>query len=111
MRHVDLERYRFDCDLTFAALLMNADGTVYHRYGGRDWKDAESALSIPSLLAVLRGTLEEHAAYAKSPAPPALPPPRTLEKSESFARRDAEKRVDCVHCHTVGDFTYKDAVA
>ena len=33
MAGVDLALYRFDYDLTFAALLMNADGTIYHTYG------------------------------------------------------------------------------
>ncbi len=63
MAGVDLETYRFDYDLTFTALLMNADGTIYHTYGGRTWEDAQSHLSERAFADVLTRTLAEHAAY------------------------------------------------
>ncbi|MEM7168463.1 MAG: Trx7/PDZ domain-containing (seleno)protein [Planctomycetota bacterium] len=101
MRDVDLSRYVFDYDLTFAILLMNADGTTYHRYGGRDHKDPMGWMSLPSLTRVMRMTLVEHALYQAKPAPPKLPPSRTIMDVEPFKERTKGKKIDCVHCHSL----------
>jgi len=79
MTGVDLSVYRFDYDLTFAALLMNADGTIYHTLGGRDASSAMSQLAMPSFVRVLRETLEDHRVYSKSPKPPTLAKKVTAE--------------------------------
>lgn len=103
MAGVDLSIFQFDYDLTFAALLMNGDGTVYHRYGGRDETSATSRLSIASLVRVLRETLEDHAAYLKKPSPPPARPRRTIEDIPPMARKLQKKKIDCFHCHMVND--------
>ena len=36
MRGIDLDTFRFNYDLTLAVFAMNADGTVYTTYAGRD---------------------------------------------------------------------------
>ncbi len=100
MKGIDLSLIRFDFDLTFAILLMNADGTVYHRYGTRDPEGAEKRLSMPSLVAALKQTLEDHAAYEKAPSPPATKPGRTVESMWVEARLGKEP--NCFHCHMVG---------
>ena len=33
---MDLRRFEFDFDLTWYAFFLNADETIYGRYGGRD---------------------------------------------------------------------------
>ena len=105
MMGVDLSVYRFDYDLTFCGLLMNADGTIYHVYGGRDSKDADSHHSLASLTSVLRATLGEHAAYLKQPHPPKLAPRKVVEDLPPLRRRIREgERFDCIHCHSVRDF-------
>jgi hypothetical protein len=118
MRDVDLSRFRFDFDLTFAAMTAAADGTVLHRYGGRDAADAQSALSMASLAAFLRGSLAGHArragerTSAGAESPPAGPASdRTIAALPAFRRREREERLDCVHCHTVNDFEFEEAVA
>ena len=113
MRAVDLARFRFDFDLTFAALTADADGRVYHRYGSRAARDPQSHLSMASLAAVLRATLAEHGTRANAPPPAGADAAKasTIEELPSFRRRDAEKSIDCVHCHTVNDFEYGEAVA
>jgi len=104
MKGVDLNVYTFDYDLTFAALLMNADGTVYHRYGGRDWRDASGRLSMTALVRVLRDGLADHAEYAKHPNPPAAKPKRTIEDIAPFAARlKKNPKMECIHCHMVND--------
>jgi hypothetical protein len=105
MRGVDLSRYRFDFDLTFAVLLMHADGTVYHRYGGRDARDAGHWLSERALEAVLRAGLAEHERYSKSPRPPELATPLCAEDIPSFAKRD---KGECIHCHSIHTSLYEE---
>ncbi len=112
MAGVDLSTYIFDYDLTFAILLMNGDGTIYHRYGTRDHTSGTSRLSMGSLVRLLRDTLEDHKAYQKDPKPPKALAKRTIEEIPSMARkiekrrREKKKRdadEDCFHCHMVND--------
>lgn len=108
MRGVDLERYRFDFDLTFSMLLMHPDGHVYHRYGGRDVRGADHWLSADSFEALLETTLEEHATYESAPAPPAPKSPVRLEDVPVFAKRD---KGECIHCHSVFESLYQQRKA
>ena len=39
---LDLELFQFDYDLTFAAFFMNADRTIYGRYGTRSSQENPS---------------------------------------------------------------------
>ena len=117
LRPLDLERFRFDFDLTFAAMTLAPDGRVLHRYGGRDERDAQSHLSMASLAKLLQGTLAELAETEAAAKPAAVKPAadaasagRTIEQLPTFRKRDAEKRVECVHCHTVNDFEMKQAI-
>jgi serine protease Do len=107
----DLALARWDFDLTFAALLMHADGTVYHRYGGRGPGSAEQYLSLTSLARLLRDTLGEHIAYAQRPSPPpALAPRLAIDLPVLQKKRARGQQIDCVHCHTVNDAEHVDAV-
>ena len=111
LRDWDLHFARFDFDLTFAAMLMHADGTVYHRYGGRGPNDASEYLSLASLARLLRDTLGEHRAYAKAPAPPAARAPLpAIDLPVLQQKQQQGQRIDCVHCHTVNDAEHVDAV-
>ena len=111
LSHWELSLARFDFDLTFAAVLMHADGTVYHRYGGRGPGDASAYLSLSSLARLLRDTLGEHAAYGKQPAPPAAAPLRPAIDLPVLQRKLQQgQQINCVHCHTVNDAEHVDAV-
>jgi len=102
MAGVNLSLYRFDYDLTFAALLMNADGTIYHTYGGRDWTDPLSHLAVPVFARLLVDTLADHAAYERAPRPPKLARKRTVEQIPKWAQTIKRgKRPDCFHCHMI----------
>ena len=109
LRGVDLDTFRFDFDLTFAVLLMHPDGTVYHRFGGRDATSAEVALSRAALVRLLREGLATHVAHRERGRPPAPGSPRTLDDIPAWRQRlDArarrgERPLDCYHCHFVAD--------
>ena len=111
MRGVDLSRFEFDYDLTFAALLAHPDGRVYHRYGGRDARGADRWLSEASFERFLEAGLERHAraleaADGDRPAPWARRG-RTLESVPAFAQRD---RGECIHCHSVNTSLYEESL-
>lgn len=116
MRGVDLERYRFDTDLTFAALTMHPDGRVYHRYGARDERAADVWLSLESFAAVLGASVTDHAAALAGPTPEA---PSSIEGGASerggaledlpaFQKRD---KGECIHCHSVLPALYEEELA
>ena len=50
---MDLSLFQFDFDLTFAVFFMNADRTIYGRFGSRsDFKDALRDISMEGFLKV-----------------------------------------------------------
>jgi serine protease Do len=108
MRGIDLARYRFDYDLTFAMVLMHPDGHVYHRYGGRDVRSADVWLSQASFATLLETTLEEHDVYDESPSPPDAADALRLEEVPAFAAKDQGK---CIHCHSVLESLYRQRKA
>ena len=110
MRGIDLERYVFDTDLTFAVLWANADGTVYHRYGGRDVRGAEHWLSSASLEAGMRAGLASHAGYEVGDIDPdyQAPAPLYMEQIPAYQKRD---KGACIHCHSVQPARYEEELA
>ena len=103
MAGVDLNIYKFDFDLTFAVLLMNPDGTIYHRYGTRDYQSAMARMSMQSLVKVMKDSLADHVAYKKKPSPPKTMPRATIEQMPSMARLLKKNPKQCFHCHMVYD--------
>jgi len=107
MRGVDLSIFRFHYDLTFCALLMNADGATYHVYGGRDHEDAERHLSLETLQEALLAGLRRHrsrlAQGFPSPTPTEAKEGDLAESLPFIKARMAKRPNDCIHCHTVTD--------
>ncbi len=60
---MDLTLFKFDFDLTFAAFFLNADGTIYGRFGTRSDEAAMRDISMEGLRKALQGALELHEAY------------------------------------------------
>jgi hypothetical protein len=112
---LDLSLFQFDFDLTFSVFFMNADKTIYGRYGTRsDNKEATRDISIEGFRAALDGALKLHAAYPGNKSTlkdKQGPPPRHLipEKYPSLAKfkptLDYQGQVarSCIHCHQVRD--------
>ena len=66
---MDLSLFQFDYDLTFAAFFMNADKTIYGRYGSRsEMKDAAKDISIDGFRKALAAALEIHKNYPANKA-------------------------------------------
>ncbi len=123
MGGVDLSVFQFDPFLSWSVFLMNADKTIYGRYGQsspqtrRDRKDSNPHPTLAGLMAALRKGLEIHAAYRKDKKTVGQqlsgktgPKPRWkfVEKTPSARKYGRLKRVSgsddekgCAHCHEV----------
>jgi hypothetical protein len=113
---LDLAQFQFDTDQSFAAFLLNADGTVYGRFGTRSHRtNWVGDVSLPGLAEALTGALELHAGYPKNkslveakrgkglefPVPEKFPALR----DKYTDKLDYEGNVvrSCIHCHQIGD--------
>ena len=121
MGGVDLSTFRFDPHVSWALFTMNADKTIYGRYGRshpsakRNRKDSNPNPTVPALKAALKKSLEIHAGYVEDPEAwaPRLagktgPKPRWAfaEATPSARKYKRLKRIEsgeqgCVHCHDV----------
>jgi S1-C subfamily serine protease len=101
---MDLRRFEFDFDLTWFVFFLNADETIYGRYGGRDAADAEGRISTKGLRYAMDRALERH----KNP-PAAMALPGKPVRAEDFAA--ASRHKGCIHCHNVNEFRRADLKA
>ncbi len=96
----DLNLFEFDYDNTWAAFLMNAEGKIYGRYGGRDSASADGRMSLKGL----RYAMEKALAVHKSD--PTAKPAKELPKQPLLAQNypAAKFKKGCIHCHNVYEF-------
>lgn len=113
---LDLSLFQFDTDQSFAVFLLNADGTIYGRFGTRSdhshWADD---VSVEGLAKALEGALALHQDYPsnkaalaakKGPAPEFASPekyPTLKEKYGTQLNYEGNVVQSCIHCHQIGD--------
>ena len=113
---LDLKTFQYDYDQSFAVFLLNADGTIYGRFGTRshrtDWHDD---VSIEGLGKAMARALELHGGYPGNRASLAgkrgealeVPSPEMFPnlKDKFTAKLNYEGEVvkSCIHCHQVGE--------
>jgi serine protease Do len=96
---VDMNRHRFDYDLTFAVLMMDAEGHTYARYGSQDWRSSSARMSIPGLKKAMHEVLALHRGRKPPRARPSGVGRRlTVADFPVFGRSKAAK-AECYHCH------------
>lgn len=112
---LDLSLFQFDYDQSFHAMFLNADRTIYGRFGTRSQNKEGDDMTMEGFRAAMKGVLALHKAYpankellaAKSggkvpfEVPEAFPSLKGKYKSEI----DYEGNVvqSCIHCHQVRD--------
>ncbi len=114
MNGVDLETFQFDFDMTFAVFFMNADKTIYGRYGSRsDMKEAQREISLDSLAAALEEALALHKGFPANKAAIALKQGRPMRykapegypllqtRYTSSLDYNGAVAKSCIHCHQV----------
>ena len=122
MHGIDLKRFAFDGSLTWAVFMMNADGTIYGRYGSRSGlkQFSDREISVAGFKKSLSGALELHAQYGADklkvgkqlagktradkpswPTPEAIP---SLQATPRLVKRFIGAKGQhggCIHCHMV----------
>lgn len=113
---LDLSLFQYDYDQSYAVMIMNADGTIYARYGTRsdrtEWegdvsveglgKTLEAALALhenyPANRASLAGKQGKEPLFATPNDAPAFEGrfPRNLAFNDNVVK-------NCIHCHMIGD--------
>ena len=111
---MDLTLFQFDYDMTFAVFFMNADKTVYGRFGSRsDQKEATRDISIEGFREALSVALELHKSYPANRATLAGKQGRPVQfktpddypslrgKYQSTLDYTGKVVQSCMHCHQI----------
>ena len=113
---LDLSLFQYDTDQSFAVFFLNADRTIYGRFGTRSHRtEWIGDVSLPGLAQALQGALELHAEYpsnqsalaGKRGSAPEYPSPEKFpalkEKYTASLNYDGNVVQSCIHCHQIGD--------
>lgn len=113
---LDLSLFQFDTDQSFAIFMLNADRTIYGRFGTRSHRtEWIGDVSLSGLADALRGALELHTVYPENksslaaktgPTPLFASPelfPSLKDKFTSSLNYSGEVSKSCIHCHQIGD--------
>jgi hypothetical protein len=113
---MDLSRFQFDYDQSWAAFFLNGDGTIYGRYGTRSHQhESDNDVTLEGFLDTLNEVLELHQRYpevkeplkAKTGEPVAVASPEEFpslrERYSSSLQYGPEVARSCIHCHQVGE--------
>lgn len=114
MKGVDLRLFQFDWNLTFAVIFMNADGTIYGRYGTRAGgrNNQMTHVSSPSLQRAMQRALQLHKDYPanrdqlrgkRGPEPPYRFPEQMPDLKEHATITTSNTWNSCIQCHQVGE--------
>jgi serine protease Do len=113
---LDLSLFQFDTDQSFAVFMLNADGTIYGRFGTRSHRtEWYGDVSLEGLAKALQKALDLHADYpANKPlvagkrgkplevaSPEQYPSLRDRYTETLNVTGDVIK--SCIHCHQIGD--------
>jgi hypothetical protein len=120
---MDMELFQFDYDLTWAVMFLNADRTIYGRYGTRAGRELNKEISLAGLQKALAGALELHKNYANvkprlagktGPAPQvkvpeAYPMLRKVGYTATVNPRNPNggNPGACIHCHQINNNVYR----
>lgn len=112
---LDLSLFQFDYDLSFSALLLHADGTIYGRFGSWTHQKNPAESDTASFRLALEGALALHRGYpgnqaslagkqgSPSPFKTSLDLPDLAEKYTRELDWSGAVVKSCVHCHMIGD--------
>jgi serine protease Do len=113
---LDLKLFQYDYDMSWAAMFLNADGTVYGRYGSRSssGKGSDEILSPAAFAKAAQRVLDLHRTYPVNKKQLAA---KTGPESEYDVPTQipgltdkpvaANVRQECIHCHMVKEFALR----
>lgn len=113
---LELNLFQFDTDQSFTMFMMNADKTIYGRFGTRSHRtDWVGDVSLEGLAKALEGALDLHKAYPNNRSSLAGKQGKSIEfASPELYPALRDKYTDslnysgdvvksCIHCHQIGD--------
>ncbi len=113
---LDLSLFQYDTDQSFAVFMLNADRTIYGRFGTRSHRtEWVGDVSLKGLAEALQGALELHSSYpankeslvAKTGPEPLFDRPELFpslkDKYTSSLNYSGDVVKSCIHCHQIGD--------
>ena len=113
---LDLSLFQYDTDQSFAVFMLNADKTIYGRFGTRSHRtEWVGDVSLKGLAEALQGALDLHADYpankdslaAKTGPKPLFERPELFpslkDKYTSSLNYSGDVVKSCIHCHQIGD--------
>ena len=113
---LDLSLFQYDTDQSFAVFMLNADRTIYGRFGTRSHRtEWVGDVSLKGLAEALQGALELHANYpankeslvAKTGPKPLFERPELFpslkDKYTNSLNYSGDVVKSCIHCHQIGD--------
>jgi len=103
---LDLKLFEFDCDLTFAVFFLNADKTIYGRYGTRtDFIYAARDMSLVGLKKSMKAVLKLHRNFAENKPMLELKKPTqvSFKKPNDYPWLKSRhiRANQCLHCHQI----------
>ncbi len=120
---IDLTRFQYDFDQSFAAVLMHPDGTIYARFGTRSDRPEYEDISLQGLRATMEAVLALHrdddfdrtalegkqVGRVRFAKPTDFP---SLAKYGSALDYEGQVEQSCIHCHQIRDaerLVYREA--
>ncbi|MES2461644.1 MAG: PDZ domain-containing protein, partial [Armatimonadota bacterium] len=113
---LDLSLFQYDTDQSFAVFLLNADGTIYGRYGTRSEPErAKEDVSVEGMAKALEGALALHKKYpankallvGKHGSPPEFAHPEEYPSLQnrytSLLDYGGKVVPSCIHCHMISE--------
>lgn len=110
---LDLSLFQYDYDMSWAAMFVEADGTILGRYGTRvtSGPKSDSHLSLAGFRKAAERALALHGKYPANKAQlaekrgpaPAYSVPEEIPGLEERAR-GAVRKENCIHCHMIREY-------
>ncbi len=113
---LDLNLFQFDTDQSFAVFFLNADRTIYGRFGTRSHRtEWIGDVSLDGLAKAMQSVLDMHARFdqvkaslaGKTGGAPEVPSPEKFPSLKDQFTDELNYEGDvvksCIHCHQVGD--------
>jgi serine protease Do len=104
----DLRIFQFDPQLTWSVFMLNADKTIYGRYGTRSSHDSHKDISLAGFKKALQGALDLHGKYTdvkvslagKTGPAPRWQMPELMPALSTYKAGDTSRQ-GCIHCHKI----------
>ncbi|MFT7617521.1 MAG: hypothetical protein ACI97A_001160 [Planctomycetota bacterium] len=114
MSQVNLSRFQFDYDLTFAMTTHFANGRSMSRFGARNEVGPRVWLTAQAIETWLGRCLAAHQKWLNSKPVFEVPKPQTgksIMDVPAFSNRLKGRKLECVHCHSVQPALRREAIA